>query len=325
MLRWGILGPGWIAQRFVGAVQAHTGQQVVAVGSRSVDRAERFAAGLAIGRAHGCYNALVADPDVDIVYISTPHTEHLRGALDALHAGKHVLVEKPFGLNATQAREIAAAANAAGLFAGEAMWTRFLPKFDVLKQILDSGGLGPITTVSADHGEYFTTDHRIYDPTLAGGPMLDLGTYPIALAIWAGGEVDGVSATGRPANDELNGQISAIIDHTSGAQSVVTTTILSNTPVVASISGRDGFVHLPAPWYHPGPFSVFPRDGEPLHHVEPIGGHVDGLHFSAVDAARSVADGRSESAVHPHADIVATLSAMDAIRAQLGIEFPGGL
>ena len=178
-LRWGIMGPGWIAQRFTATLQKHTSQQVVAVGSRNQARADEFAAQHSVPTAYGSYEQLLADPGIDIVYIATPHTEHYACALAALAAGKHVLVEKPLGVNAVQAAAIAESASTAGLFAGEAMWTKFLPKFDVVRQIIDEGMLGRVHTVIADHGEHFTTDHRIYDPALAGGPLLDLGTYPV--------------------------------------------------------------------------------------------------------------------------------------------------
>ncbi|MFW0787345.1 Gfo/Idh/MocA family oxidoreductase [Gordonia sp. CPCC 206044] len=320
-LRWGILGPGWIAQRFVSALRKHTTQQVTAVGSRSMTRADDFARRMDIPVAHGGYEALLSDPGVDIVYVSTPHPHHHRCALDAVAAGKHVLVEKPMGLNASQAAEVFAAARGAGVFAGEAMWTRFLPKFDVLGQLLSDGLLGTPGTVVADHGEFFTTDHRIYDPELAGGPMLDLGTYPIAFASWVLGEVTDLHALGQAANHELNGQISATMSHADGGQSLLTTTILADTPTSAFIAGTDGYLSMPGPFYQPGPFTVTMRDGEFLVHDEEKGGHEDGLHFSAVEAARRVAVGAVESAIHPHRDVVATLEIMDRIRADIGIVF----
>ncbi|MET1089273.1 MAG: Gfo/Idh/MocA family oxidoreductase, partial [Arthrobacter sp.] len=130
VLRWGIMGPGWIAERFTESVQAHTGQVIVAVGSRSLSRAKAFADTYNVAAAYGSYEELAAAPDIDIVYVCTPHTgQHATAAL-AIDAGKHVLVEKPIGLNAGQAWDIAARAQAAGVFAAEAMWTFFLPKFD---------------------------------------------------------------------------------------------------------------------------------------------------------------------------------------------------
>jgi predicted dehydrogenase len=323
VLRWGVLGPGWIAQRFVKALQAHTGQRVVSVASRSARRADDFARQWNIPRAHAGYESLLADPDVDIVYIATPHVEHHGCALAALAAGKHVLVEKPLGINAAQASEIFAAARAQGLFAGEAMWTKFLPKFDVIRQIIDHGTLGEVRTVVVDNGEFFTPDHRIYDPALLGGPMLDMGIYPVSFAHWVLGDVDAVHAVGQPANDEVNGQFSAILRHAGGSQTVMNTTIMADTPRDAMIAGEDGYLSIPGPYYQPGPFTVIPRGSETMRYLGARDGHEGGLHFSAVEAARVITAGGTESVIHPPSAVVATLEVMDRIRGEVGIVYPG--
>jgi predicted dehydrogenase len=322
-LRWGIMGPGWIARRFTAVVQKHTSQQIVAVGSRSYARAEEFATQHAVPTAYGSYDQLLADPGIDIVYVATPHTEHHACAVAALGAGKHVLVEKPLGVNAVQAGQIAESARAAGLFAGEAMWTKFLPKFDVIRQVIDEGMLGRIHTVLADHGEYFTSEHRIYDPTLAGGPLLDLGTYPVWLAHYALGVPESVLASGQLANANLNGQISAILVNAHGGQASLHTTILSNTPTVAVIAGDAATITIPGKFFEPGPFTVTRTDGTILRYDEPTSPDGYGLHFAAAEAARIIDAGGIESTGHPLAEATATLATMDEIRRQLGIVFPG--
>ena len=322
-LRWGIMGPGWIAQRFTAALQKHTAQRVVAVGSRNRARADEFAARWTVPTAYGSYRELLDDPDIDIVYVATPHTEHHACALAALAAGKHVLVEKPMGVNARQAAQIAEFARAAGLFACEAMWTKFLPKFDVIRQLIDDGTLGRIHTVIADHGEYFTSAHRIFDPTLAGGPLLDLGTYPVSLAHFVLGEPESVLASGQLANPQLNGQIAAILTHSGGSLASLHTTILSDTPCTAVIAGDEATLTIPGIFYAPGPFTVSFHDGSSLHYGEERANHEDGLHFSAAEAARIIDAGGTESPLHPSAVATATLATMDEIRRQLGIVFPG--
>ncbi len=322
-LRWGIMGPGWIAQRFTAILQKHTSQQVVAVGSRNQARADEFAAQRSVPTAYGSYEQLLADPGIDIVYVATPHTEHHACALATLASGKHVLVEKPLGVNAVQAAAIAEAASAAGLFAGEAMWTKFLPKFDVVRQIIDEGMLGQVHTVIADHGEHFTTDHRIYDPSLAGGPLLDLGTYPVSLAQFVLGKPESVLASGQPANSALNGQISAILTHAGGTQASLHTTILSNTPTVAVIAGDAATLTMPGKFFEPGPFTVTHIDGTSLRYDEPTSPDGYGLHFAAVEAASIIGAGGIESLVHPLAVATATVATMDEIRRQLDIVFPG--
>ncbi|KIQ19883.1 Gfo/Idh/MocA family protein [Rhodococcus sp. MEB064] len=315
-LRWAILGPGWIATRFVESLHRNTSQQVVAVGSRTAARAEQFALAHGIERAHGTYDAVFTDDAVDIVYVATPHTEHRAHALAAIAAGKHVLVEKPLAVDAAGAAEIADAAGAAGVFAGEAMWTRFLPKFDVIEQVLSSGVLGPIHTVLADHGEFFTRDHRIYDPTLAGGPLLDLGTYVASFAYSVLGRPDTVYATRRPATEDIDGQISAVLSGPDG-HAVLNTTILTDTPTTATVCGRDGTLTIPGPFFMPGSFAVTMRGGGTVEYDEQPGLQVDGLHYAAVDAARTIDAGRRESSIHPLSDAVATLDIIDRIRASI--------
>ena len=182
-LRWGVLGPGWIAERFVGSLRRSTRQQVVAVASRDPGRAAAFAARWGVDRAYGGYQALVEDPQIDVVYVATPHNAHRPCALLAVEAGRHTLVEKPLALNAAEVQELAAAARGNGVFLMEALWMVFLPKFDVLRQVLADGLLGEVRSVLAEVGEHFGPEHRIMRADLAGGPLLDLGTYPVALLV----------------------------------------------------------------------------------------------------------------------------------------------
>src|SRR5262249_4155890 len=159
-----------------------------------------------IPRPHGTYEALVEDPEVDVVYVATPHPSHLPHGLLALEAGKHVLVEKPIALDANEVRRLAERATELGLYCAEAMWTLFPPKFDVVRQVLDSGMLGEVRSVIVDFGEWFDDTHRIMRPELAGGPLLDLGTYPMSLAHWVLGEPAEIVARGIPAPSGVNGQ-----------------------------------------------------------------------------------------------------------------------
>ena len=169
-LRWGVLGTGWIAERFVASLQRHTRQQLLAVGSRDAGRSAAFAGRHGLPRAYGSYEELVADPDVDVVYVATPHPAHHSCARLALEAGKHTLVEKPLALNAAQATEIAQLAADHGRFCAEALWTFFLPKFNIVRQLLADGVLGEVRTVQADHGEHFTADTASSGPTWPAGP-----------------------------------------------------------------------------------------------------------------------------------------------------------
>jgi predicted dehydrogenase len=322
-LRWGVIGAGWIAERFVDALQSKTRQQVVAVGSRSLAGATAFAGRFGILRPHGSYEDLVSDPEVDVVYVATPHPSHLPHGLLALNAGKHVLIEKPLALNAREAREIQVRAAELDLYCAEAMWTLFTPKFDVIRQVLDAGMLGEIRTVIVDFGEWFADDHRIMRPELAGGPLLDLGTYPISLAHWVLGMPVEVIARGIPAPSGVNGQASVLMVHDGDAHSVITTTIFSNTPTGATIAGTEGTITIPGIYYRPGGFTVVSDDQEiTLSYEEPAARYAY-LGYEAAETARRIIAGEITTPYRPMADTVSTMEIIDEIRRQIGIVFPG--
>jgi predicted dehydrogenase len=317
-LRWGVIGTGWIAERFVAALQKLTAQQVVAVGSRTEASAQAFAGRFAIPHAHGSYEELVADPEVDVVYVATPHNLHRPHGRLALEAGKHVLVEKPITLNAVEARELADLARSRGLFCAEALWSLFTPKFDVIRQVLDAGVLGEVSSVIGDNGEWFDANHRIQRHDLAGGPLLDLGTYPLALTGWVLGPPTEVVARGTDAPSGVNGQVGALLAYGSGARGVVHTTILASTPVAFTIAGSEATLTIPGVFYRPGPFSVVRTDGERLDHAEPEIAY-DALAYQAADVARRITAGETETPVRPLEDSIATMALIDEIRRQIGV------
>ena len=321
-LRWGVLGTGWIAERFVAALLASTTQEVVAVGSRSQASAEAFAAAAGIGRAHGSHAALVADPDVDIVYVATPHHVHIEGAMLAVAAGKHVLVEKPLGLNADEAQAISDAATTARVFCMEAMWSLFLPRFDVVRQVLDGRLLGDVRTVLADHGEHFDPPHRILDPAMAGGTLLDLGSYLTTLATWALGPATAVLATGEMTAGGVNGQCAMVLTHAGNATSVLHTTLLSRTPTSATIAGTAATLTLPGPFFQPGDVVVTSADGaRTVTWADPEAVGHGALFHSALEAARCIGAGELTSRLHPPASVVAAMRALDEVTRQVGVTY----
>jgi predicted dehydrogenase len=320
-LRWGILGTGWIAERFVASLQAHTRQQVVAIGSRESSTAQAFADRFGVRRAHGSYERLVADPDVDVVYVATPHNLHRPHALLAIEAGKHVLVEKPIGINAAQAREIGDAAARRGVFCAEAFWTFFLPRFDVVRQLLADGVLGEVRTVLADHGEWFPPTHRIFRHDLAGGPLLDLATYTAALAVAVLGPPEQVHAVSADAPTGVHGQVSAVLRHAHGNQSLLSTTLFSNTGTSAVIAGTEATLMLPGPFFGPGDVELLSSDRtRRLRWSEPAVLH-DAMHHQAAEAAVRIAAGETSTPVRPIAATITTLEVLDAIRRRIGVTY----
>ena len=219
-VRWGILGTGGIASTFVTDLRLTDSGVAVAVGSRSQGSADRFADKFGIARRHASYESLVADPDVDVIYVATPHPMHRDNAILALRAGKHVLVEKPFTMNAAEAREVADVAREHGLFAMEAMWTRFLPHMAIIRDWLARGVLGDVVTVTADHGQWFAEDagFRLFAPELGGGALLDLGVYPVSFASMVLGTPSRIVSMSDPAFTGVDAQTSMLFGYDSGAQ-----------------------------------------------------------------------------------------------------------
>jgi predicted dehydrogenase len=321
-LRWGILGSGWIAERFIESVRAHTRQDIVAVGSRSKERAEEFASRMGLKQAYGDYDEFVAASDLDVIYVATPHNLHHEGVTLALNAGKHVIVEKPIALNRAQALEMVELARRKRLFFAEALWTFYLPKFDVLRQLLKTKAIGQIKSVYTEYGEYFTRDHRIFDPKLAGGPLLDLGTYPVSLLTEIFGVPERVVGVGQLDSSGVNGQLSAILTDAEGNQGTVSTTLYGFTPTDAVIVGTEGTVRFDAPFHLPGPFVVSSADGsQTLRYEEPSGRHFEGLYFEAAEVARRISAGELET---PHRNLdssLQTMATLDMIRRAIGIDF----
>jgi predicted dehydrogenase len=315
-LRWGVLGTGLIAGAFA-ADLAHTDSGVaVAVGSRSKAGADRFADRHGISRRHASYESLVSDPDVDAIYVATPHSFHQANALLALDAGKHVLVEKAFTMNAAEATDLVAAARDRGLFLMEAMWTRFLPHVVEIRRLLAEGSMGRIVTVTADHGQWFAydPDFRLFAPELGGGALLDLGVYPVSFASMVLGTPDRIQALIEPAPTGVDGQVSMLLGHGGGAQAVLNCTSFAASATQASIVGTDGRIDVESPFYAPAAFTLTPRDGQPTRFEPPATGH--GLHYEAAEVARCLAEGLLESPSMPLNETIEIMRTMDAVLAQ---------
>jgi predicted dehydrogenase len=301
-LRWGILGTGWIAARFVGALRKYTRQEVYAVGSRSLASARSFVAenGVDGARVYGSYEGLVNDSNLDVVYVATPHHLHVEHALLAIAAGRNTFVEKPIGLDDTEVARMTAAAERSGVFLREALWSAYLPKFDVIRQLLDEEVLGTIHSVQADMGEYFTADHRIMRADLFGGPRYDLLTYPRWFAHWVLGpphvvhEVATVAPTGLSPSG-VEGQIAVVQRHANDTVASLFVSVLGDTPTTATVVGSKATLRIDGPFYQPGGFSLRSHDGRELRYDEPRIAH-DGLHYEAADVARTLAPSRDERA-----------------------------
>ena len=320
--RWGVIGTGFIADTFVRDLVLLPDHAVVAVGSRSREAADTFADRHAIPHRHASYADLVADPEVDAVYVATPHPGHHDAALLGIEAGKAVLVEKPFTMDADEARSLVAAARARGTFLMEAMWTRFLPHMAAVRDIVASGRLGELVLVTADHGQWFHEDpaHRLFAPELGGGALLDLGIYPVSFASMVLGTPASVHAVSDPSFTPVDAQTSMVLRYAGGAHASLTTTLRASTPCLASVSGTEGRIEITSTFYAPAPFRVVPRDGAVEMHNIHVAGH--GMRFEAAEVGRCVREGRTESPLLPLDETVSIMETLDEVRRQIGLVYP---
>lgn len=321
-IRWGVLGPGWIAHHFAVDLLRHTSSTIAAVGSRSLERAQAFASEFDVPHAHGSYGELVADPDVDVVYVATPHAFHRDQAILALRAGKPVLVEKSFTRSVPEALDVFRVAAERGLFAMEAMWTRFLPSTAAVHRLIASGAIGPVVSVSADHGQRLDADPagRLMNPALAGGALLDLGVYPIAYAHDILGAPSAVEARGTLTQTGVDGQESVVLSYPGRAQATLCATLWAKTPTVAYIAGPDGWIEVPSGFYSGGSPILHPADGT----LQPTDTVSDkGYAYEAAEVARCLRAGAQQSAREPWQATLEVLAILDEVRRQVGVRYPG--
>jgi len=320
--RWGIIGTGWIAHDFARDLSRLPGHVVHAVGSRREETGRAFAEEFHAPRAYASYEELAADPDIDAVYVATPHPAHHDSARLCLEAGKPTLVEKPFTLNAPEAEDLVTLARERGVFLMEAMWTRFLPHIAKVREIVASGRLGDIRVVQADHGQGFPKDptHRLYAPELGGGALLDLGIYPVSFCSLLLGTPSRVVAAGTSAFTGVDATTTVFLEHAEGRVGVATTSLEARTPTWASVSGTEGRLEIPGMFFTPTDFWLVDAEGRRERVVVPYEGH--GLREEAAEVARCLADGLTESPLLPLDETVAIMRTLDEIRRQIGLTYP---
>jgi len=318
---WGIIGSGGIAREFVRDFAFTSGHQVLAIGSRTQESADGFSQEMSVPRAYGSYERLVADPDIDAVYVATPHPNHLSATLLALNAGKPVLCEKPFAMSADETRTMIEKAREKNLMLMEAMWTRFLPHIIHIRSLLADQALGEIMTVEADHGQWFAQDpnFRLFNRDLGGGALLDLGVYPISFAHMVLGIPQSITAASTKAFTGVDGQTSAIFSYQSGAQAVLTCSLNGATPCKAVITGTLGRIEIDTRFYAVSPYRIIMRNGDVTEYPRNYEGR--GSREEAIEFARCVREGLLESPMMKLSETLQIMESMDEIRRQIGLEY----
>jgi predicted dehydrogenase len=318
---WGILGPGGIARAFAKDLTFLEGHTIGAVGSRSLINAQVFANDFG-GTAYGSYEELVNDSTIDAIYVATPHPAHHDNVILALNAGKPVLCEKPFAVNAAEAQAMVDAASHNKVALMEAMWARFLPHYAKVREIIASGVLGPILSIHADHGQRLADQNipRLVDPHLAGGALLDLGIYPISFAHMILGNPLSINSSAVMTNKGVDAQTSMIFTYESGAQSVLTTTMIEQTPCRAVVAGLHGWLEIDRTFYNPASMRVILNDGSVTQYPSTYTGH--GLREQAESFKQLVQSGKLESEILSWQDTIDIMKTMDAVREQIGLKYP---
>jgi len=312
-IKWGILGTGGIAHEFARDVREYTEMEIAAVGSRTLEKAKEFSLAES---AFGSYEELVTS-NVDAIYIATPHQMHCENTLLALDAGKPVLCEKPFAVNAVQARRMADRAKEKDLLLMEAMWTRYLPHIQKVRELISE--LGDIYSVSADHGQALTHIQRLTDPNYAGGALLDLGIYPVSFIYMILGKPEKVTSRA----DLVGGvdyQTSAIFEYSTGAHATFTTNLKVKGPTVATVSGTKARLELHTSFYRPTDMRLIYNDGNTVEFKNEYRGH--GLREQAIYFEKMLISGKKSSALLPVSETISIMETLDQIREQIGLKYP---
>ncbi len=318
-VRWGIIGPGRIASRFVRDFPHVPHAELAAVASRSAERAATFAAEHRIDRVHDSYRAIIDDDAVDVLYIATPHTQHRAIALAAIRAGKAVLIEKSFTVSPAATVEIVTAARQAGVFAMEAMWTRFLPVIATLRELIADGAIGVVQAVQAELGVRAPDDpdDRFLNPAIGGGALFDVGVYPISFAQMVLGTPDRVAASGALTTSGVDVEEAVLLGFPDGRSATLFASLRCATPGQARVFGTDGWIDVLPRFHHPDRMVVHRAGRDPQElTLPPVGG---GFTHELSEVTECVAAGRTESPVMPLADTIVVQEVMAAVAAQIGM------
>lgn len=321
-VRWGILGTGAIARQFADGVRRISGGEIRAVGSRNVNSAEHFGEEFDIPVRHASYEDLASDPEIDVVYVATPHALHENHAAMCLDKGKGVLCEKPLTVNASEARRLIQLARRKGCFLMEGMWTRFFPLMERVRELIGSGAIGEPRMLTADFGyrQHIDAVGRKFNAELGGGALLDVGVYCIALASMVFGrarEVTGATHVGQTSVDE---QSAAILKYEDGQLAVLSAAIRTQTPQEATVAGTEGTLRIHSPWWKPRELTLSKPGKED--YISRLDYDGNGFAHEASEVERCVDSGLKESSIMPLDESLSIIETMDTLRTLWDLRYP---
>jgi len=319
-INWGVIAPGKISKKFAQDMSLVEGNEIISVASRSLERAQEFADEFKVSKVYGDYDSILSDPDIDILYIATPHTFHAEWAIKALNAKKHVLCEKPLGINIREVKSIIEASKRNKMFLMEAMWSRFNPTINKCLALLEEGVIGAPNYINADF-TFFNNpseEGRLLNMDLAGGSLLDIGIYPLFLAYIVFGMPLEVKAIGRYHATGADTQIGVSMIFKNGIAQAASS-IISNSAMEAKISGKKGAIYLDSRWHEAQGYSV-EKDGKRDHFDLPSTGF--GYSHEIEECAKCIINGQIESTKWSHQNSLDLISIMDEIRSQIGLKYP---
>ncbi len=320
-LRWGILGTGAIAHQFAKGLQDVPDAQLVAVGSRAEETANRFGDRFSVQRRHNSYEGLVADDEVDVVYIASPHSLHKANAILALEAGKAVLCEKPFTINADELRDVIDVAQSKNLFLMEAMWTRCFPIMDKVRTLVADGAIGTIDMLAADFGfrEPFDAESRVYDPRFGGGALLDVGVYALSFASMLLGKPARIAGLAQLGPSDVDHRSGYLLAYDAGPLAVLYAAVATDSPQEATVMGSEGMIRIQSPWWQPCRMILIQDGNEQIIEAPYLG---NGYCHEAMEVGRCLAKEETESPLMPLDESLEIMDTMDALRSQWGLRYP---
>lgn len=322
MFRWGIISTGRIANDFARGVAQLPDATVAAVGSRTQAAADAFGDEHGVARRYASYEALAADPDLDAIYVATPHPFHAANCITCLEAGKAVLCEKPFTINAAELEAVVALAREQRLFLMEGMWSRFMPATVKLRELLASGVIGDVNIVDIDFGfrAPFNPEHRLFAPELGGGALLDIGIYSLSFASMVLGGPQRIAGMAHLGESGVDENAAIILGYAGGALATICTAIRTSTPHQAVINGTQGRITMHPPYWFPQRITLEVHGGETSVMDIPMNGN--GFNHEAAEVARCIRADQTESEIMPLDESLELMRTMDEIRAQWGLRYP---